>query len=573
MNQRNSLVQKTKWLGLLICLFCFGNAAVSVWAHAALVRSDPIAGAVLTVAPTAVVLEFTETLDAGATAVNLLDAQSQIVVPGPGLIDPDQPTILRLPLPPLADGAYSIAWQARSTVDGHITEGTVPFAIGADAEVGSTLPAPGNVLTATQWPRPDDAILRWLNYVAASLTVGSLLFAWLVWRPAFRQWADAQPESDKALAQLLKRLIVVGGISWMAVTLLFVLSQAAGLTAESFAKAVGVIVVGRTGQLAMMRLLLILAVLVTVRWLAAPGHGRLLPWWIASALGGAALMSISLQSHSAALAGSPTLPILSDWLHLLAMAAWLGGLPPLLWLIWQHRSHSDLLKWLIPAFSKVALLAVLVLGVTGLYSAQIHVQTAEALTNSTHGRALAVKLGLFGLLLLLGAVNLLIFSPRLRRGSADVARGFGYTVRAELLLGTAVLLAVGVMTGVAPAFEALQMQNRLGIVQGTAVDDVEMLLVVSPGHAGVNEIAVDIDDKRPGTDQQPAQVFFRLQHGQTAESQVETSSQDQVRFYARGSHLSAVGTWQLEVIVRRAGFDDVRHMFQVEIVSAAAHNH
>lgn len=530
-------------------------------------------GAALTEAPTAVVLEFTEPLDAGATAVNLLDAQSQIVVEGPGLIDPTQPTILRLPLPPLPDGAYSASWQARSSVDGHITTGTVPFAIGADAEAGSALPAPGNLLTATRLPSPDDTLLRWLNYVAASVTVGALLFAWMVWRPTYGRWSEASASLDTAVTQLLKRLVVGGGLLWIGASGLFLLSQAAALGHDSFGQAVGVIATGRTGLLAFSRIGLVVALLLLSGRLPSAGHGRLPLWWLASGLGAAALMTITLQSHSAALPGSKTVPIFFDWLHLVAMAAWLGGLFPLSVMLWRSRNETGLLGKLIPTFSKVALLSVLVLGITGIYSAQIHVQTVDALLGSTHGRALAGKLALFFLLLLLGAVNLLIFSPRLRQEKSVAGRGLGYTVRTELLLGTAVLLLVGLMTGVAPAFEAMQMQSRLGVVQTATVDEVEMVLVISPGHAGVNEMAVDIRDKRAGSDQQPAQVLFRPRNDQVAETQVETRTDDQVRFYARGSYLSAVGTWQLEVIVRRAGFNDVRHTFAVEMVAPEAHNH
>jgi len=38
----------------------------------------------------------------------------------------------------------------------------------------------------------------------------------------------------------------------------------------------------------------------------------------------------------------------------------------------------------------------------------------------------------------------------------------------------------------------------------------------------------------------------------------------------RGSYLSVAGPWQVEVIVRRAGFDDVRHTFELRVPLPAA---
>lgn len=53
------------------------------------------------------------------------------------------------------------------------------------------------------------------------------------------------------------------------------------------------------------------------------------------------------------------------------------------------------------------------------------------------------------------------------------------------------------------------------------------------------------------------------------ELQTETASTDTQRFTARGNYVSMGGRWQIEVIVRRAGFDDVRHTFEMDIVRSA----
>jgi hypothetical protein len=47
--------------------------------------------------------------------------------------------------------------------------------------------------------------------------------------------------------------------------------------------------------------------------------------------------------------------------------------------------------------------------------------------------------------------------------------------------------------------------------------------------------------------------------------QVETLTEDGKVFSARGTFFSMNGEWQVEVILKRVGFDDIRHSFEFEI--------
>jgi mono/diheme cytochrome c family protein len=51
-------------------------------------------------------------------------------------------------------------------------------------------------------------------------------------------------------------------------------------------------------------------------------------------------------------------------------------------------------------------------------------------------------------------------------------------------------------------------------------------------------------------------------------NEVETTESDGGRFTARGSYITLGGQWQVEVLVRRSGFDDVVHRFYVPISGA-----
>ena len=101
-------------------------------AHASLVDSDPAQGAALDHAPQEIVLHFSEEVDPTFSHVDLLDANGSTVIPGPGTVDADGLT-LRLKVSSLPDGVYNAVWETRSAVDGHVTFGTVGFAVGVSA--------------------------------------------------------------------------------------------------------------------------------------------------------------------------------------------------------------------------------------------------------------------------------------------------------------------------------------------------------------------------------------------------------------------------------------------------------
>jgi len=48
--------------------------------------------------------------------------------------------------------------------------------------------------------------------------------------------------------------------------------------------------------------------------------------------------------------------------------------------------------------------------------------------------------------------------------------------------------------------------------------------------------------------------------------QTETQTANNERYTARGSFTSTGGRWHIEVVLRRAGFDNVRHTFVMDIV-------
>lgn len=544
-------------------------------AHAVLVRSVPVPGAVLTAAPRTVLLEFNEELDAGFSTIRLVDRQQQIVAAGPGVIDPQTPKELRLAFDPLPAGSYTAIWRVRSAVDGHITDGHLPFAVGADTVAALPAAAPADAALAP--PPLRDSVVRWLNLLFVMLALGSVPFGVFVWQPAVtgsigtHQSVSAEVRTAHAsMVWVLRKLVFVGGILLLLATLLLLVTQAASAADVPWMAAIGAptmqLLSSRTGVLLLARVVLTLGVMAVVWRLPLVGRR----WWPALLLGGALLLTFSLNSHSAAVDSGAGVAIAMDWLHIVAMVVWMGGLVPLIFAVWPARhaaEHSPPLGTLLSYFSRLAISGVVVLALTGVYSYMLHINNLDVLASTTYGRALVIKTVLFGTLLLLGGLNMLFLAPRLRLAGEHIVRALGRSVQVELVVGVLLLLAVGAMTSVAPGNAIREAAGQPEIVQQAAVGAVELVLRIAPAANGDSTFVIDVHDPRPGAANAPSKVVLRF-HARAMDMgalQTEAAPVTPQQFETHGSYLSMDGPWAIDVVLRRAGLEDVQHTFNVQV--------
>jgi putative copper export protein len=168
--------------------------------------------------------------------------------------------------------------------------------------------------------------------------------------------------------------------------------------------------------------------------------------WSIAALGGAAIaIGASLGGHAGALEHLRTLGVLTDALHLLGAAGWLGSL---LWLVVSLPAVSTRERGvaaMVNAFSPVALVFAALVTVTGVVSAWLRLGALHFLWSSTYGQVLLVKLALLSGVALVGLYNWRRMRPALDAGvvtprffrSAAMELGFGVAV----IIVTAVLVA------------------------------------------------------------------------------------------------------------------------------------
>jgi len=445
--------------------------ASGVWAHALLRRSDPESGAALTQPPAAVTLSFTEQPDPGLSIVHVLDSTGAVVDRGGTRPVAGQPDVLTLPLGPLPPGVYTVSWRTVSAVDGHVTGGA--FAFG----VGQTPPAPRQAVTSIA-PPPSAGYVA--SRVALYAGLSGLLGAAWVWTIAFR---DPPARRNFLWASWAFAAAGVVGLG---------VSQANDVgvgMGRLLATALGQALWWRAAPIAVCGA----ALMVATARAAGPGRPLLA---LAGAAAAAAALAHVLAGHAAASPSPWWWPnVAAQWLHVVAVGAWLGGLGALL--VALAGAPSEDAARAVRRFSRGAPIALAAVAATGVVRAVYEVGTWSAFFSSVFGRLVDLKALLLLALAVLGAVNHYRNVPvadRTRRGLVRVGA-------AELVIGAAVLGIAGYLSGLAPprfAQEAVAGAPSLIATGNDFATSVRLRLEVTPGTAGANHFTAGVTDYDSG---------------------------------------------------------------------------
>ncbi len=156
----------------------------------------------------------------------------------------------------------------------------------------------------------------------------------------------------------------------------------------------------------------------------------------------------AFSGHAAGAQANRWLAISADTLHVFAAGAWIGGLALVLWLERKRSELVDapdtsLLPRLIPSFSRIAMVSVGVLLVTGGLASFRELNHIADLWTSSYGRLLSIKLGLAALVLGLGALNWRRITPLLGLESGQQSMRLAATT--EFVLANAILLITALL--------------------------------------------------------------------------------------------------------------------------------
>jgi copper transport protein len=567
---------KRRYLRLIVIVFLYSAWAVtSVSAHALLVRSNPAANAVLAQPPVQVELFFSESVSETLSNIKVYNTSGGEVDVGDVRVDPSDPTRMTVSLHSLNDGVYTVTWKAVSAIDGHQTQGTFPFAVGNINP--SSLPS-GQQTTSSSLPI-SALIAKWLLLASLALLTGQFAFITFVWHPALKL-SNGEVPSSLLLPKSWVKLYWIGLAGTVLAFILGVLAQAGQVNGNElalpWARETGkVLVETRLGVLWLDRLAL---ALIGV-WLIQ----RPIQNWKPSAgfvVGLALLLTVSLTSH-AATEQHPLFPVLDDWTHLIGMTFWFGGLAYLLSGLrtlkgLEDKARTRLTSILAGRFSSMALVSVLFIGLTGLYSAWLRVGSISALLSSIYGHAMLLKQVFVAALLCIAGINLLFFTPLLNRarlsgaGNSTLVVRFGKMVLVEIMVAGLLLASVSLLTYLPPAKIASITSDLTG---SKKVDDLRVEIDISPGHVGQNNFMLMLaSDGKPMDSARQVLLRFTPTQANVPPSELQLIGQGGGMFSSKGTYLSLPGHWQVQAVVRRENKFDAFANFDFTVNSPGSAN-
>ncbi|MCA2199330.1 copper resistance protein CopC [Streptomyces sp. SMS_SU21] len=405
--------------------------AAPVSAHAALTGSDPAQGAVVDTAPSQVSLTFSEPIAVGDDSVRVLDPKGERVDKG-APANPSGTTYSVRLVSGLPDGTYTVAYQVVSA-DSHPVAGAFTFSIGAPSKTTVSVSAQGS----------DDGLVGWLygfgryvSYAGFVVLAGGAAFVLACWAPGAR-------------VRAVQRLVVSGWLALTAATLGLLMLRGSYTTSGKVGdvfdlELLGDVLQTKTGAALVSRLLLLAAAALFIAVLFGAyartadaveperdaeddGGGddggdrggpdkRDLTFGLG--LGGTVVAaglaaSWAMSEHaSQGLQAGVAMPV--DVVHLLAVAAWLGGLTALLVALYRAPVETPVGRDAVRRFSRLAFGSVVTLAVTGVYQSWRQLGSWSAFTDTRYGQLLLVKIALVAVM-----VAVAFLSRRWTRRLAD----------------------------------------------------------------------------------------------------------------------------------------------------------
>ena len=512
-------------------LILMGGAAA---AHANYVKSNPASDARLTKPPTEVRVTFSETPDARGSDVAVLDVNGNRVDAHDVTLVSDEVNTLRVSLGAIGDGGYLVSWTTVSAVDGHETKGAFAFAINAP------LPAIKDIGPSAPPPTALEIAGRALSYGGVAVLTGLGFFTMFIRVPA----ADGEVRRER-------RLVMIGGAALIGGTALLALNQGANIP----------------GRLLLLLALRGFAGVAAVSALVLPS--RLLPAdarrEATAFFGLAAGLTATLVSHAAA--SGDLRYVALDYLHVIAISIWLGGVVAFSYVVMPSARAEDPmgLGRTIWRFSLTALAAIAVIITTGTLQSLDRLVLIEDLVETPYGIALLAKIVLLTLLLGLGALNLLVWGPRMRRGLAASAQ-FWRGVIAETALFAGVLVAAAFLTSFAPPAQA----NGAAFDETKHTSGIRIELLTATTLPGRNRFVVRVQQGlTPITGAEKVALRFTMVEHDMGEQELVATERAPGEYVAEGSPTAMLGPWKVQVIVRLAGRPDITALFTVPVSQPA----
>ena len=504
-------------------------------AHAILESSNPPDGSVVPVAPTSVTLTFSEDVQVQPDGVRVIDGSGARLDQGKAKAAGSQ---VEVPVKALARGSYLVSWRVISA-DSHPVRGAFTFSVGSKTTLGSGLASRAFAGSADRAYQIAGGVLRVLSYVGALAAAGMVALGALLRR-------DDEPTPVSRLAAVAAVVGLVGLLGQIPVQAALATGQGVGSVVQP--GVIGLVIGDGIGWSTLVTGLGLIGIAMAMN-LPFRGPPR------AVALTGAALtpLGFALTGHSRTMSPA-VIGYGADVAHLVAAAAWFGGLVALVGIVRRRRAaHDDPgAVEAVARFSGWAAWSLALVVVAGTTMGWLEVGGLHALVSTTYGVVLLVKVGLVTLVVALAAWNRYRLLPAAHReegGDTGTWSALVGIIRFEVVGLVAVLALTGALVNITPAKDSV----ASGPVSVSApLGEGSVQVIIDPARVGRNDIHAYILDRLGRPDSRYKTADFALAVPALDIGPLHRPPLDggAGHFLLVGTELTPGGTWTLTISVQ-----------------------
>ncbi|MGE1163987.1 copper resistance protein CopC [Peribacillus simplex] len=536
------------YLWLVVSLFSLLLYPAMASGHATVISSNPSPNEVMDTLPEKISIQFSENIQPAFHSLEVFSQDGDKIQIQDSAISEQSEKVLEAKWKGTIDeGIYYIKWRVVSS-DGHPIEGTIPF------QFGDSTVLPNQEISKVNAGFPDsiNVFLQSLQYICFAALTGILFFQLSLMkgsrlfeassRARLYLWLSYAGLAFSIFCSLPLKVTIDAGVGWAdAFNGTFIKEV---LNATSF------------GTIWIIEILLLLLLFLVIYFMLENTLIKALPF-LSFIIIAILMVCKALTGHTAAVPNQ-VLAVLMDFLHLLSMALWLGGLLALLVILpgLANRQADDkkTFYWsIIQRFSRWSFLFVIILIISGIYSSLQHVPTIHSLINTTYGQLLLAKIGLMLVMIVLGAFHYF-------RGKKRVKK-LGYSVGMEFGLGIVVLIVAALLTNVQTAM------SSPGPIEKTLLTDEnnEVTLMVTPNKVGDNLIQVDLSNGgKPIAEIE--QLTITMQPVDTPGGEIKLQMQEKnTGTFASKSILTMPGKWNIHIHGLTDSLDSINADFTIFI--------
>ena len=537
-------------------------------AHPFLLDSEPGQGQNAPPGTTQIITNYSEAVEIGFSELRVYDANGNQVDNKDTSYNNGE-TSLVVTTQPLEDGVYTITSKVLSKVDGHLVQAAIVFGIG-DVKIDSSLLEKQESSETTFIP---ESIARFPGLVGQTIILGGVIVSITIWSSQQTRFRNVFEDIHLQFKSKFSKIIGYGVIVTFASNFIMLGVQTWRL--ETSPLDVISTTFGTTWLLRMIITIIIIGIWFWIEKKKEISIKEQIPLLVASLI---LIATTTMMGHGAST--ELEAPWILDYAHNLLSSIWIGGVIFFAFIALPTIAKTDnsikekITLSLIPRFSGLFIIAIGILIITGPTLLWFLDDNVSALTESTYGKLIMLKIGIAISMIAFGVSYQLKFLGRMKDyENLNISRKISKPLKIEAGLGITLLAVVALLVNSSlPAGEiqsADALQGTFGYESILFSENAKFDVKVEPVGIGPNTISVIVSsfDDIPITDMSGVKIKVSNPEKNIAPivADVTEDEQNSIIKYSAETTFGFAGNWQIELEAQREQNSNENTIFNLQI--------